>query len=153
MNKEKILVSACLCGINCKYNGCNNYNEEIFKLVKEGNAIPICPEVLGGLPTPRVPSEIKIINGKKRVINKEGIDVTSNFLKGALEVLVLAKRLNINKCILMSRSPSCGVGKIYDGTFTKKLIDGNGILSGMLIDSNIEVIDVKDYVDKVKVLK
>ena len=86
-----ILVSACLCGMNVKYNGLNNYNEKIFNLVKEGKAIPICPEQLGGLSTPRVPSEIK----EGRVINKEGIDDTDNFKKGANEVLELCKKLNI----------------------------------------------------------
>lgn len=131
-----ILVSACLCGINCKYNGKNNYNKKIFNLVKEGKAIPICPEQLGGLSTPRVPSEIK--NG--RVINKEGIDVTDNFKKGALEVLELCKKLNINKVILKSKSPSCGKGLIYSGDFDGKLVEGNGILTELLLKNDIEVI-------------
>ena len=95
-----VFVSACLVGINCKYNGGNNYNQKIFDLVKEGKAIPICPEQLGGLETPRVPVEIKVIDGKRRAINKEGKDVTENFERGALEVLELAKKLNIKKVIL-----------------------------------------------------
>lgn len=132
-----ILVSACLCGINCKYNGSNNYDEKIFNLLKEGKAIPICPEQLGGLTTPRVPSEIK--NGK--VINKEGIDVTDNFIKGANEVLELTKKLNIKKAILKSKSPSCGKGKIYSGNFDNKLVDGNGILTEQLLKNGIEVIN------------
>ena len=132
-----ILVSACLCGINCKYNGSNNYNEKIFKLVKEGKAIPICPEQLGGLSTPRLPSEIK----EGKVINKEGIDVTNNFKRGANEVLELCKKLKINKVILKSKSPSCGKGKIYDGNFNGTLIDGNGILTELLLKNNIEVIN------------
>ena len=131
-----ILVSACLCGINCKYNGSNNYNEKIFKLVKEGKAIPICPEQLGGLSTPRLPSEIK----EGKVINKEGIDVTNNFKRGANEVLELCKKLKINKVILKSKSPSCGKGKIYDGNFNGTLIDGNGILTELLLKNEIEVI-------------
>lgn len=131
-----ILVSACLCGINSKYNGKNNYNEEIFNMVKKGIAIPVCPEQLGGLSTPRVPSEIK--NG--RVINKEGIDVTDNFKKGALEVLELCKKLNINKVILKSKSPSCGKGLIYSGDFDGKLVEGNGILTELLLKNDIEVI-------------
>lgn len=135
-----ILVSACLCGINCKYNGSNNYDEKIFNLVKEGIAIPICPEQLGGLSTPRVPSEIK----NNRVINKDGVDVTDNFKKGALEVLELCKKLNINKVILKSKSPSCGKGKIYSGDFDGKLVDGNGILTDMLLKNNIEVINSDD---------
>lgn len=131
-----ILVSACLCGINCKYNGSNNYNEEIFNMVKNGIAIPVCPEQLGGLTTPRIPSEIK--NG--RVINKEGIDVTDNFKKGALEVLELCKKLNITKVILKSKSPSCGKGKIYNGNFDGTLVEGNGVLTDILLKNNIEVI-------------
>ena len=131
-----ILVSACLCGINCKYNGKNNYNEEVFKLVKDGLAIPVCPEQLGGLTTPRIPSEIK----DGRVINKEGIDVTDNFIKGANEVLELCKKLNITKVILKSKSPSCGKGKIYNGSFDGTLVEGNGILTEILLKNNIEVI-------------
>lgn len=131
-----ILVSACLCGINCKYNGKNNYNEEVFKLVKDGLAIPVCPEQLGGLTTPRIPSEIK----DGRVINKEGKDVTDNFKKGALEVLELCKKLNITKVILKSKSPSCGKGKIYNGNFDGTLVEGNGILTEILLKNNIEVI-------------
>ena len=132
-----ILVSACLCGINCKYNRTNNYNEKIFDLIKEGKAIPVCPEQLGGLSTPRIPSEIK----NNHVINKEGKDVTTNFIKGAEEVLELCKKLNINKVILKSKSPSCGKGKIYDGNFNGKLVDGNGILTDLLLKNNIEVIN------------
>lgn len=135
-----ILVSACLAGINCKYNGGNNYNEKIFNLVKEGKAIPVCPEQLGGLQTPRDPSEIKIINGKICVINNKDIDVTGNFEKGANEVLELAKKLNIEKAILQARSPSCGVRKIYSGNFDRKLVDGNGILAEILLKNGFEVI-------------
>lgn len=131
-----ILVSACLCGMNTKYNGKNNYNEKIFNLVKEGKAIPICPEQLGGLTTPRDPSEIK--NGK--VITNKGEDVTNNFIRGANEVLELAKKLNIKKAILKSKSPSCGKGKIESGNFDDTLVDGNGILVDLLIKNGIEVI-------------
>ena len=103
-----ILVSACLIGINCKYSGGNNYNEKIFDLVKDGKAIPICPEQLGGLKTPRSPAEIK----NKSVINKNNEDITKEFVRGANEVLNLAKKLGIKKAILQPRSPSCGCGKI-----------------------------------------
>ena len=134
-----ILVSACLAGINCKYNGKNNYNKEIFQMVKNGEAIPICAEQLGGLTTPRIPAEIKIIDGKRRVINKNGEDVTEQFEKGAREVVELALKLEIEKTILQARSPSCGVGKIYSGNFDGQLVDGNGILAQMLIENGIEV--------------
>lgn len=140
-----ILVSACLVGLNCKYSGGNNYNEKIFNLVKNGEAIPVCSEQLGGLPTPRTPSEIKYVNGKRCVFSKDGIDVTENFEKGANEILELAKKLNIKKAILQSRSPSCGCGQIYNGNFEKKLIDGNGILAQLLINNGIEVISSDEY--------
>ena len=134
-----ILVSACLVGINCKYSGGNNFNQKIFDLVKEGKAIPICPEQLGGLKTPRKPVELKVIDGKRYAIDNEGNDVTENFERGAIEVLKLAKTLNINNAILQPRSPSCGVNKIYSGNFDNKLIDGNGILADLLIENGIEV--------------
>ncbi|MBE6158118.1 MAG: DUF523 domain-containing protein [Firmicutes bacterium] len=142
-----ILISACLIGMNCKYDGGNNYRDTLLDLVKSGKAIPICPEQLGGLKTPRYPSEIKTINGKKYVFNKKNEDVTEEFVRGAEEVLKLAKELNVDKVILQSRSPSCGVGKIYSGNFDRELIDGNGITAQMLIDNNIEVIDVEDYIN------
>lgn len=135
-----ILVSACLVGMNCKYDGGNNFNQKVFDLVKEGKAIPICPEQLGGLKTPRKPSEVKVIDGKRYVINNEGEDVTANFEKGASEVLNLTKKLNIKKAVLQPRSPSCGVGKIYSGNFDKQLVDGNGITADLLIQNGIEVI-------------
>ena len=138
-----ILISACLCGINCKYNGKNNYNEKALELVKSGKAIPICPEQLGGLTTTRNPSEIKIIYNEVHVIDNKNNDITKEFKKGANEVLKLAKDLNVDKVILQSRSPSCGVGRIYDGSFTGKLINGNGVLAQLLIDNNIEVIDIE----------
>ena len=135
-----ILVSACLVGINCKYSGGNNYNQKIFDLVKEGKAIPICPEQLGGLNTPRKPVELKVINGKRYAIDNEGNDFTENFERGALEVLNLAKNLNISKAILQPRSPSCGVNKIYSGNFDNKLVDGNGILTELLKQNVIDVL-------------
>ena len=135
-----IIVSACLVGINCKYSGGNNYNQKIFDLVKEGKAIPICPEQLGGLNTPRKPVELKVINGKRYAIDNEGNDLTENFERGALEVLNLAKNLNINKAILQPRSPSCGVNKIYSGNFDNKLVDGNGILAELLKQNGIDAL-------------
>ena len=113
-----ILVSACLAGCNCKYNGKNNNVDQILELVKANKAITICPEVLGGLPTPRQPAEIQVINGEIHVINKVGEDVTNEFLKGAEKTLEIARDLMPSKIILKSKSPSCGFGTIYDGTFT-----------------------------------
>lgn len=142
-----ILISACLVGLNCKYNGKNNYDEKALQLVKNGEAIPICPEQLGGLSTPRNSAEIKIINNVVHVFDNENKDVTDAFVKGANEVLKLAKELNVKKVILQSRSPSCGVGKIHSGNFDGKLIDGNGILAQMLIDNDIEVIDIEKLIE------
>lgn len=140
-----ILVSACLAGVCCKYSGGNNYNEKIFDLVKKGNAILVCPEQLGGLATPRAPAEIRTIQGKRYVMTKDGEDVTENFKRGANEVLKLAKSLNIKKAVLKSKSPSCGYGKIYDGTFSGKLISGNGILADMLIQNGVEVVSSEEF--------
>lgn len=145
MKDEVVLISACLCGINCKYNGENNYNNKIENLLKSKKCIPVCAEQLGGLTTPRCPAEIKYINGIRKVITKEGKDVTENYEKGAKEIVNFAKSMNINKIILKSKSPSCGVGKIYNGEFNGTLIDGNGILTDLCIKNNIEVINIDEY--------
>ena len=137
--KEKILVSMCLLGINCKYNGGNNLSEEVLEYIKDKEVYPICPEIMGGLKTPRNPSEIQ---GNK-VINNIGEDVTQQYLKGAEEALKIAKLFNIKKAILKAKSPSCGNGKIYDGTFTSTLIEGDGITTKLLKENGIEVITLK----------
>ena len=137
--KEKVLVSACLLGVNCKYNGGNNFDEDILEYLKDKEIIPVCPEIFGGLTTPRPPAEI--INDK--VLNNEGVDVTANYNKGALETLKLARRLNVKKAILKAKSPSCGEGKIYDGTFSNTLISGDGITTRLLKENGIEVINIK----------
>ena len=133
---EIILVSACLLGTNCKYNGKNNKNEKVLEYIKDKYVIPICPEVFGGLSTPRIPSEIS----DNKVINKDGIDVTKYFVDGANKTLDIAKALNIKKTILKQKSPSCGCGKIYDGTFTNNIINGDGITTRLLKENSIEVI-------------
>ena len=134
-----ILVSACLCGVNCKYNGKNNLNEEMMELLKSGEALLICPEQMGGLTTPRKPSEIKIVNDEIKVYMIDGTDVTDNYRRGAEEVLRLAKELNIKKAILRKKSPACGCGEIYDGTFSGTLTKGNGITAALLLENGIEV--------------
>ncbi|QSZ28319.1 DUF523 domain-containing protein [Aceticella autotrophica] len=136
------LISACLAGINCKYNGGNNIVEEIINLVEKGKAVLVCPEQLGGFPTPRLASEIK----GDRVINVNGEDVTCQFEKGAQETLKIAKLMKIKTAILKSKSPSCGPGKIYDGTFTGVLTDGYGITAKLLKENGIEVIDEMEFV-------
>lgn len=125
---EPILVSACLLGANCKYSGGNNLCPELEGLKERYQLIPICPEQLGGLPTPRPPAECQ----GDRVINKEGRDVTDEFQKGAEEALKLGQYFGCNKAILKSRSPSCGCGTIYDGTFTGTLVPGDGITAKLL---------------------
>ena len=129
------IVSACLAGINCKYNGKNNSCPKIVKLVKEGKAIPVCAEQLGGLATPRDPAEIQ----KNKVKTKKGKDVTKQFEKGAEEALKIAKMTGCTEAILKEKSPSCGSKEIYDGTFTKTLKKGSGIFAQKLKDAGIAV--------------
>ena len=116
----KIMVSGCLLGENCKYNGGNNYSEKVAEYIKGHEVISVCPECLGGLPTPRIPAEI--VNGV--VTNKEGVVVDKEFRKGAEIALEIAKKENIDLAILQSRSPSCGSKQVYDGTFSGTRIDG-----------------------------
>ncbi len=136
-----IIVSACLAGVCCRYNGEGYCIEKIVQLLSQGLALPVCPEQLGGMPTPRPPAEI--LNGK--VITREGTDVTAFFHKGAQEVLRLAEMVNCTQAILKARSPSCGYGQIYDGTFSKTLIPGNGILAEMLSLKGIRICTEESY--------
>jgi len=135
-----ILVSACLLGINCKYDEKNYLNEKILKLGKDEILIPVCPEQLGGLPTPRIASEQR----GEIVISKESYDVTNNFVRGAEETLKMSKMYGIKKAILKQKSPSCGCGQIYDGTFSGTLINGDGITTALLKRNGIEVITEED---------
>ncbi len=137
----KIMVSACLLGHNCKYNGGHNFNQKVFDFIEGHEVIPVCPEVAGGLPTPRVPSEI--VNGI--VINKDGMNVDREFRTGAQIEFEKAIYANIDCAILQSRSPSCGSKQIYDGTFSKKLVDGQGIFAKMLSENGFQIIDVEDF--------
>ena len=140
----KIMVSACLLGENCKYNGGNNYTPELVRLLEGHTVIPVCPEVLGGLPTPRVPAEI--VNGK--VMNRNGESVDEAFRKGAEKALETAKREKPDLIILQSRSPSCGVKEIYDGTFSGRKIPGQGVFAEQLTKAGFNVIDVEDLPEK-----
>ena len=140
---EKILISACLVGENCKYNGGNNLNPKIEALLDKYDLIPFCPEVEGGLDIPRNPSEIK----GKSVFMDNGRDVTENFLKGAKRALMLALYLKIKIVVLKERSPSCGTHQVHDGSFSNKLIDGMGITAKMLKENGIAVYS-EDEIDK-----
>ena len=135
------LCSACLLGINCRYDGRSKPNQKVLALASKETLIPVCPEQLGGLSTPREPAEQR---GKK-VVTKTGKDVTDNFLSGAEQVLGLAKILGIKEALLKQKSPSCGCGKIYDGTFSDKLIEGDGITTALLKKNGIEVLSEEDF--------
>jgi uncharacterized protein YbbK (DUF523 family) len=138
------LVSACLAGVNCRYDGKDSMNEKVLELVNQGKAIPICPEQLGGLSTPRISCELVNQPGDRKIINKEGNDRTEEFRLGAERTLAIAKALGVKKAIMKSKSPSCGCGQIYDGTFSGTLIQGNGMAVELLLRSGIEVITEKD---------
>jgi len=131
----RLLVSACLLGTCCKYSGGDNLCPAVLALSKSHQLLPVCPEQLGGLPTPRPPAEIR----GDRIINREGGDVTEAFLRGARETLALAERLCCKGAVLKARSPSCGVGQIYDGSFTGTLTAGSGVTARLLREAGIPV--------------
>ena len=132
---ERILISACLVGDNVKYDGGNNKNPLIEKLLEKYELVPFCPEVEGGLPTPRHPSEQR----GEQVVNDIDEDVTDEFNRGADLALNICLYLKIKKAILKERSPSCGVHSIYDGTFSHKVISGSGVTATLLKRKGIEV--------------
>ena len=140
------LCSACLLGIRCRYDGKSKSNEKIIAYSRREILIPICPEQLGGQETPRPDSEISggdgydVLNNRARVIESNGKDVTKFFVSGAEEVLKIAQLYDINEAILKQRSPSCGLGQIYDGTFSKNLISGDGVTTALLKNIGIKVI-------------
>lgn len=131
-----ILISACLMGINCRYNGKSEIINELEELKEKYNLIPVCPEIYGGLKTPRNPAER--VNDKVLTNNDE--DVTENYAKGAEEILKLAKFYDCKYAILKERSPSCGFGRIYDGTFSKTTKDGNGVTADLLAKNGVKII-------------
>ena len=136
----RIMVSACLAGDNCKYNGGNNLNEKVLQLMEENEVITVCPEQLGGLPTPRVPSEII----DDVVTAKDGRIVDAEFRAGAAKCLEIAVREQPDLIVLQSRSLSCGVKQRYDGTFSGTLIDGAGVTAQLLIEHGFRCVDVED---------
>ena len=136
----KILVSACLLGINCKYDGRNNLNPGLLEYLEGHEVIPVCPEVLGGRPVPRPP--VEIVDGIVR--EKDGTSRDEEFRKGAEEGLRIALEKGANLAILQSRSPSCGVNQIYDGSFSHRKTEGRGVFAGLLIRKGLRVIDVED---------
>jgi len=134
------MVSACLMGENCKYNGGNNLSEKVLNYVKDHEVISVCPEVMGGLSTPRIPAEI--VNGI--VTAKDGRNVDKEFRTGADLALEIAKKNQVDLVILQSRSPSCGPKQIYDGSFSGKKMDGQGIFAKLLIENGFRIVDVEE---------
>ena len=132
----KILVSACLLGVRCRYDGKSKPHPAVERLMEQHTLIPVCGEIFGGLPTPRVSAERQ----GARVVTADGRDVTAAYRRGAEEVLRLAERYGCKAAILKERSPSCGSGRIYDGTFTGTLTDGWGVTAELLRDHGICVI-------------
>ena len=150
IKKKKIsngvkLVSACLLGVNCRYNGKNKLNKKIVEFCQKEKCLAVCPEAFGKLPIPRQPAEIfegdgkDVLIGKAKVKNKNGKDVTKEFILGANKCLKLAKAFKVKEVILKSNSPSCGSGKIYDGTFSGKLKKGDGVTAALLKQNRIKV--------------
>ncbi len=129
------IVSACLAGIKCRWDGEARPCQKVMELIKQGKAIPVCPEQLGGLTTPRTPAEQK----DNKVFTKDGKDVTAQFERGAREAFKIAELADCDEAILKSKSPSCGSGRVYDGSFSKRLTDGDGVFVKLLKKNNIKV--------------
>lgn len=142
----KILISACLAGRECRFDGTGSLDDEVSRLVAEGRAVLVCPEVDGGLGTPRPPAEIvggdgtDVIEGRARVVTVDGEDVTEAYLKGARRALETARRTGATTAILKARSPSCGAGGVYDGTFSRTLQAGDGVTAALLRAEGITVL-------------
>lgn len=135
---KKIMVSACLAGIRCRFDGTGVWLDILDAIKDNACLIPVCLEIYGGMPTPRPPGERQ--QGGK-VYDKSGDDVTTRYIQGAVDVAMLATRLGVDAAILKERSPSCGSGRVYDGSFTSTLIDGDGVLAELLIAQGIKVFD------------
>ena len=140
------LVSACLIGIRCRWDGNSSVNDKVLKLTQREILIPVCPEQLGGLPTPRSPQEIQdgngesVLDSKSRVINSEGKDVSAQFVYGAEETLKIARLFGIPEFIGKAGSPSCGCGRIYDGAFSGKPTSDNGVTAALLQRNGMKLI-------------
>ncbi|AET69390.1 hypothetical protein Desor_3945 [Desulfosporosinus orientis DSM 765] len=145
-----ILVSACLLGLNTKYNGESNAHSLLQKYCLWGRFIPVCPEQLGGLPTPREPVEIiqgtgqEVLRGRSLIKGEQGEAVTGYFIRGAQETLKLVKMFKVSAAILKERSPSCGVNHIYDGSFSHSRIPGQGVTAALLKEHNIPIYSEED---------
>ena len=135
--------------MGCRYDAASKPDEKVLELLKKEVLIPVCPEILGGLPTPREAAEATgkgnlVLDRKAKVITESGRDVTDNFIRGAEEVLRLARVFGIKEVVFKQRSPSCGCGSIYDGTFTGRVIEGDGVVTALLKRNSIKVISEED---------
>jgi len=146
-----LLVSACLLGLPCRYDGGSCPASVLQRLAAQGRAIPICPEVAGGLPAPRPPAEIRggdggdVLDRRARVVREDGTDVSEAFIAGARAALHLARRCGATRAVLKAHSPSCGVGLIYDGTFSGQLTGGDGVTAALLRREGIAVATEEDW--------
>ncbi|MBU1002886.1 MAG: DUF523 domain-containing protein [Proteobacteria bacterium] len=139
-NEQRYVVSACLAGVNCRYDGQATPVAAVLELLRQGRALPVCPEQLGGLGTPRPCCELQ----GDRVLDTQGHDVTEAFERGAAEALRLARLFGASLAILKSRSPSCGCGQVYDGTFSGTLVPGNGLFAALLQGQEFEILTEQD---------
>lgn len=135
MQKKPILVSACLLGVPCRYDGKSILNNDVLELAKSYRLIPVCPEVMGGLPVPREPMEIQ----DGRVMSRDGSDKTAAYRKGAYDALKIARQYGCRAALLKERSPSCGRGEIHNGKFDGGMIPGDGITAALLLQNGVTV--------------
>ena len=145
--KKKTAVSACLIGTNCKYSGGNNLSVKVIKYLEDKEYITVCPECRGGLSVPRMPCEIRVADGVRRVFSSDGIEYTDEYYKGAEKELEAIRSFGAAECILKENSPSCGVHRIYDGTFSSVIIPGSGIAAEMFMKAGICVLSDEDIPD------
>ena len=138
--KEPLIVSACLMGIGCRYDGESRGREDLSRLAEKYTLIPVCPEIYGGLPTPRTPAEIV----GARVLTRDGRDVTAEYERGAAAALKIAEITGAKKALLKERSPSCGTGSVYDGTFTGALRPGDGVAAALLRRAGLSLFGESD---------
>lgn len=141
-----ILISACLAGVKCRYDGQAKTDDRLQKLVQEGKAVAVCPEVLGDLGVPRMPCEIR----NDRVYRKDGKDVTDAYVKGARKAFAICRKNHCTKAVLKEKSPACGVHLIYDGSFQGNTVKGQGILTTMLLEEGIPCFSEYDDKEKIK---
>ena len=148
--EQKYIVSACLVGLECRYNGKHKENKLIREMLPQAKLIPVCPEQVGGLPTPRPPAEIvdgsglDVLENRARVVNIKDEDVTDFFIRGAFQAVKLAKTLGCKRAILKERSPSCGVTRIFDGSFNGQIRDSQGVTTALLVKEGIKVVSEND---------